>query len=78
MLASGAWSAAALAKSRTMEALVLNKSSYVNVTSSYSKQTNVPSRVIPGLRGTPAGMRTISEPLRASARPDGVGSNPRT
>lgn len=38
----------------------------------------VPSRVMPGLRGTPAGMRTISAPLRASARPEGVASYPRT
>ncbi len=33
-----------------------------------------PSRVMPGLRGTPAGMRTISAPDKASFRPDGVGS----
>jgi hypothetical protein len=62
MLASGACSAAALARSRTMEALVLKRS----------------SRVMPGLRGTPAGMTTISAPLRASARPEGVASWPRT
>ena len=37
----------------TMEALVLNKS----------------SRVMPGLRGTPAGITTTSAPVRASARP---------
>ena len=58
MLASGADSAAAFARSRTMLALVLKRS----------------SRVMPGLRGTPAGMRTISAPLRAEARPEGVGS----
>lgn len=62
MLASGACSAAALARSRTMEALVLKRS----------------SRVMPGLRGTPAGMTTMSAPLRASARPEGVASWPRT
>ena len=37
-----------------------------------------PSRVMPGLRGTPAGIRTISLPERHSARADGVGSNPLT
>jgi hypothetical protein len=58
MFASGADSAAALARSRTIEALVLKRS----------------SRVMPGLRGTPAGIRTISAPLRAAARPLGVGS----
>jgi hypothetical protein len=57
MLAFGAEAAAALARSRTIEALVLKRS----------------SRVIPGLRGTPAGMRTISAPVRASFNPDGVG-----
>jgi hypothetical protein len=53
MLALGEALAAALARSRTMDALVLKRS----------------SRVIPGLRGTPAGMRTISASLRASERP---------
>src|SRR6185369_16633184 len=62
MLASGHDSAQALARSRTMEALVLKRS----------------SRVMPGLRGTPAGMRTTSEPLRAAARPEGLGSYPLT
>jgi hypothetical protein len=38
----------------------------------------LPSRVMPGLRGTPAGMTTISAPLRASARPEGVASCPVT
>ena len=33
---------------------------------------------MPGLRGTPAGMTTISAPLRASARPEGVASWPVT
>jgi hypothetical protein len=39
---------------------------------------SIPSRVMPGLRGTPAGMTTISAPLRASARPEGVASCPVT
>lgn len=53
---------------------------WANVSRSTCEHTVVviPSRVMPGLRGTPAGMRTISEPLRASARPVGVGSYPRT
>lgn len=73
MLALGAWSAAALAKSRTMEALVLNKS----VNNSFSnfedlaRLEKLPSRVIPGLRGTPAGMRTISAPSSAAFNPSG-------
>ena len=50
MLASGQVSAQAAARSRTMEAFVLKRS----------------SRVMPGLRGTPAGMRTISAPVRHS------------
>lgn len=33
----------------------------------------LPSRVMPGLRGTPAGMRTTSAPLRAEARPAASG-----
>eukprot|EP00966_Prymnesium_polylepis_P310791 7180737-Prymnesium_polylepis.1 len=36
-----------------MEAFVLNRS----------------SRVMPGLRGTPAGMTTTSQPVRAASRP---------
>jgi hypothetical protein len=39
---------------------------------------SIPSRVMPGLRGTPAGIRTISAPLRAWPRPEGVGSYPWT
>lgn len=79
MLASGAWSAAALAKSRTMEALVLKRSGCLRQSRKAPHEGQfLPSRVMPGLRGTPAGMRTISAPLRASARPDGVGSYPRT
>ena len=62
MLASGADSAAAFARSRTMEALVLKRSSLV----------------IPCFLGTPAGMRTISAPFKADARPLGVGSYPVT
>src|SRR5687767_9169924 len=61
-LALGADSATALARSRTIEALVLKRS----------------SRVMPGLRGTPAGIRTISAPLRHSARPVALGSYPLT
>lgn len=38
----------------------------------------VPSRLIPGFRGTPAGMRTISAPDKHSLSPDGVGSYPLT
>lgn len=38
----------------------------------------LPSRVMPGLRGTPAGMRTISDPFKHSFNPDGVGSYPVT
>ena len=49
----GACSATPFARSRTIEAFVLKRS----------------SRVIPGLRGTPAGIRTMSAPLRAAARP---------
>ena len=45
-MALGQTLAAAAARSRTMDALVLNKSSLV----------------IPGLRGTPAGMITTSQP----------------
>lgn len=88
MLALGQWSAAALAKSRTMEALVEKRSdkSASNPLSLFffsfmfhnSRGANVPSRVMPGLRGTPAGMRTMSDPSRASLRPDGVGSWPLT
>ena len=35
---------------------------------------NIPSRVMPGLRGTPAGIRTMSAPSKHSLSPDGVGS----
>jgi len=48
--ALGQTSAQAWARSRTMEALVLKRS----------------SRVIPGFLGTPAGIITISAPFRAS------------
>ena len=34
-----------------------------------SEQGDLPSRVMPGFRGTPAGMRTISAPVRADFRP---------
>ena len=46
--ALGQTSAQATAKSRTIEALMLKRS----------------SRVMPGLRGTPAGMMTTSQPSR--------------
>jgi len=39
---------------------------------------SVPSRVMPGLRGTPAGMRTISAPFKHALMPSGVGSYPFT
>ena len=77
MLALGEASAAALARSRTMEALVLKRSTaVVSLDSTQSAHSNgyAPSRVMPGLRGTPAGMRTISASVRASFRPEGVGS----
>ena len=45
--------AMAWARSRTIPALMLKRS----------------SRVIPGLRGTPAGMTTRSQPTRAALRP---------
>ena len=48
--ARGHASAHAATRSRTIPALILNRS----------------SRVMPGLRGTPAGMMTTSHPLRAS------------
>ena len=48
--ARGHASAHAETKSRTIPALILNRS----------------SRVMPGLRGTPAGMMTTSQPLSAS------------
>jgi hypothetical protein len=50
----------------------------VCVTFQKTSQLCLPSRVMPGLRGTPAGMTTISAPLRASARPEGVASWPVT
>lgn len=79
MLASGECSAAALARSRTIEALVLNRSApLVSCATSCCRLQCLPSRVMPGLRGTPAGMMTISESLRASARPVGVASWPVT
>jgi hypothetical protein len=60
-LASGAASATALARSRTMLALVLKRSKCVS-NASLSSGLYTPSLVMPGLRGTPAGMRTISAP----------------
>ena len=63
-----------------MEALVL-KRSFSRCECQYSRLADghgggeigergeVPSRVMPGFLGTPAGIRTISEPVRASLRP---------
>mmetsp|Transcript_23796 Transcript_23796/g.67295 ORF Transcript_23796/g.67295 Transcript_23796/m.67295 type:complete len:203 (+) Transcript_23796:464-1072(+) len=53
IMASGQYSAHPSTNVWTMLALVLNRS----------------SRVIPGLRGTPAGMTTTSAPSKAEARP---------
>jgi hypothetical protein len=73
MLALGQCSATDLARSRTMEALVLNRSwklvSLVFCDHLFASHIHVPSRVMPGLRGTPAGMRTISAPVRAALMP---------
>lgn len=41
-------------------------------------KVSLPSRVIPGLRAIPAGITTISEPLRAFVRPSLSGKNPLT
>ncbi|MPC15475.1 hypothetical protein E2C01_008267 [Portunus trituberculatus] len=54
IMALGQFSAQALARLATMEALVLNRS----------------SRVMPGLRGTPAGITTTSQPFRESCHRD--------
>ena len=61
-----------------MEALVLKRSvrgrdqqalkRYGEYTMEYERDI-VPSRVMPGFLGTPAGMRTISAPVRASFKP---------
>ena len=75
MLAFGAESAAAFARSRTIEALVLKRSAiHQCLFSCVIIMRFIPSRVMPGLRGTPAGIRTISAPSRAFLRPLGVGS----
>lgn len=52
-MASGQNSAQPSTSVRTMLAFVLNRS----------------SRVMPGLRGTPAGMTTTSAPVRVASRP---------
>lgn len=57
-----AYLAQAAARSRTMEALMLKRS----------------SRVMPGFLGTPAGMTTTSQPSRACLRPSFSGTNPLT
>ena len=63
MAALGADSAVAAAKSRTMLALMANKS----------------SRVIPGFLGTPAGIKTMSVSFKALFNPSGSsGVNPLT
>ena len=77
MLAFGDASAAAFARSRTIDALVLNKSVDWLVNASAVTES-IPSRVIPGFRGTPAGIKTTSAPLSASLRPEAVGSYPVT
>ena len=65
-----------MARSRTMEALVLKRSDEVVVSNELRTEMgeNIPSRVMPGLRGTPAGIRTMSAPSKHSLSPDGVGS----
>lgn len=72
-LASGAESATALARSRTIDALVLNRSGYGELMSFAAPLQGSPSRVIPGFRGTPAGMRTISAPVRHFFKPSASG-----
>lgn len=78
--ASGAASAAALARSRTIEALVLKRSmprrqlGLFGSAVGSSVLLSLPSRVMPGFLGTPAGMRMTSAPVRAAFSPDGVGS----
>ena len=70
MLALGEVPAAALARSRTMEAFVLKRSMIWSIVPlGHYKVGCSPSRVMPGLRGTPAGIKTISAPLKASSRP---------
>ena len=71
ILALGAASAAALARSRTMEALVLKRSGSLSQPLVLGPTATVvgPSRVMPGFRGTPAGMSTISASFRAGPRP---------
>ena len=61
-----------------MEALVLKRSAGNQSLNLDPDFRRLPSRVMPGLRGTPAGMTTISAPLRAWARPEGVASWPMT
>lgn len=76
MLASGQASAQALARSRTMEALVLKRSNACvqqDRLRYFLSVRGVPSRVMPGFRGTPAGISTISEPVRAFFRPSASG-----
>ncbi|ANB15276.1 hypothetical protein AWJ20_2902 [Sugiyamaella lignohabitans] len=60
--ALGAYLATPSMMSRTMPALILKRSSLV----------------IPGLRGIPAGMTTMSAPVKAPLRPSSLGRNPLT
>ena len=75
-LALGAASAAALARSRTIDALVLKRSYGPRQLACYATIfcfPLIPSRDMPGFRGTPAGISTTSAPVRASRSPEGVG-----
>lgn len=85
--AFGATLAAAWARSRTIEALacvVARKAgrsgqrptfgeSCASLSVSYRLTLKRSSRVMPGLRGMPAGMRMISAPSRAFSRPPSSG-----
>mmetsp|Transcript_8794 Transcript_8794/g.12798 ORF Transcript_8794/g.12798 Transcript_8794/m.12798 type:complete len:80 (+) Transcript_8794:1548-1787(+) len=62
MMALGQWVAQPSTSALTIEALMLKRS----------------SRVIPGLRGTPAGITTRSDPLRHVAKPSSSGEAPNT
>ncbi len=72
-LALGAASATAFARSRTMEALVLNRSAMSQRPRASPGGWTVPSLVMPGFLGTPAGIRTISDPVRACFKPSASG-----
>lgn len=74
MNALGAALAIAWARVAQMPALTLKRSSRL------SGQPYPPNRthVMPGLRGTPAGMTTMSAPLRAASAPLSGGRKPST